>query len=354
MSIFHWIAFAISALIFAASVFTVLHHVAFGLAKTNLNDRYVWGLNIQGFFVLSSVAGGILAVISAFIIFGVEYPVEVFELAAAVAFSCLLSAMMLMGADLGRPFRVYKIITGRNLSSPLTIDFLCVASLAALSFIFMFGIFMNIYELLRLWAYASLFFVVVCLLAHVMMFMLTSRSAHRVKSFDALVTVSSSIWAGTAAVSILALSTEYRGILLSSLLVITIIVFAIQVGCIVGSSFAGQKPHNLIFIGMSFIVLIFLAGRGIIINDLWIAEAAICVLVIAAVTFEKFEMVMSFQKGSALPLPYSMYDRVKPYRPSFSEVGNMIAGVSFVVAATYAVIIVRTYILPFIIRLLNS
>jgi len=352
MTILDWLIFILSALIFAASVLTVLHHVFFGLEKTNLNDRYIWGLNIQGFFVLSSLGCGILAVISAFVIFGIDYPAAIFELAGAVAFSCFLSAMMLMGADLGRPFRVFKIITGKNPASPLTLDFICVLLLTLLSFIFMFGIFMGVREILHLWAYATLFFVVLCLLAHVMLFILNKSSDPRIKSFEGLATVSCSLWAGVAAVTLLTLFTGYRDLLLGALLAMTIIVFATQVAGLLSALLAGQKPHTFIVTGISFFVFAFLAVRGTLIESSpWPVDAAICVLVIVALFIEKFSMVISFQKVPVLPHPYSMYDKVKPYRPSFSEVGNLIAGLSLVIVATYAIIIVREYILPFIVGL---
>ena len=353
MSILDWIIFIVSALIFAASVLTVLHHVFFGLNHTNLNDRYFWGLNIQGFFVFSSIGAGMLAVIAGFVIFW-DVNSWVLQLSAKIAFSCLLSAMMLMGADLGKPFRVWRIITGRNFASPLTLDFFCVIILAILSFIFMFGIFMNIPIIFTLWAYVTLLVVILCLIAHVLLFVLRKTSDTRVKSFEALNTVICGLWAGMAVFVAVALTAGYGSLFINVLFILTFVVFASQVGCIMADILAGHKPHNLIVTGMSFIALALLAARGLLLTEvwinLWIVEMAICALIVFTFVVEKFTMVIGHQNSPILPHPYNMYDDVKPYRPSFSEVGNLIAVLSLVVAATYAIIIVRAFILPFIIR----
>ncbi|MCL1993820.1 MAG: hypothetical protein FWG66_12830 [Spirochaetes bacterium] len=352
MGVIDWIILAVSVLIFGASGLTVLYNVFFGLGKTNLNNKYIWGLNIQGFFVLSSIGSGILAVLSIAVIFQelLAFSLYRFQLAATIAFACLLSAQMLMGADLGRPFRALKIISGKNFISPLTLDFISLVILTILSFVFMFGIFMNIPEVMRLWAFATLFFTLFCMLVHVLLFVM-HLSGSRIKSFDALITVANGIWSGTAVMSLLTLNDSNHHVFFNSFLVLTLLIFVSQIGSIISAFLAEQKPHNLIFTGISFIILVFLLGHGIIFREILILEIAICLLAIVALFIEKFEMVIGFQREPVLPPPYSMYEQPKPYRPSFFEIGNLIAALSFTVVVTYGVLIIRVYLLPFIIGL---
>jgi hypothetical protein len=194
------------------------------------------------------------------------------------------------------------------------------------------------------------------MLAHVMLFILKASPGFNARSFDAIVTVSCGIWSGTAVMSLLTLVTDDQNLFLNAFLIVTMIVFVSQIGVLISAPLTGKKPHNLILTAISFIVLAYLAARGLIFqnhwyNDLWIPDAAICILAIIAVFIEKSEMVLNYQKPPVLPAPYSMYDRDKPYRPSLLEIGNLIAGLSLIGCITYAVIIFKVYILPWIIGL---
>jgi len=347
MTVFHWIIFAVSVLLFAASALTVAYPVFFGLSKTHLTDKYTWGLNIQGFSFLSAAACGILGVMSIFIIF-FHFSPEAFELASTIAFACLISAQMLMLADLGKPFRAVKIITSKKFTSPLTLDFISLAFLTVLSFVYMFGIFMDEHVVLRIWAYATLFFVLLCLLAHVLLFVLRTPPGLTVRSFDALTTVSYSIWAGAAAISLIASYAFYREFFFGAFLTATLFVFATQTGVLVSAPLTRQKPHNLISVIMAFIVLLLLAGRGIVLQDVWLLDVFTCILALSATFIEKVQTVLNYQKPSILPAPYGMSEQEKPYRPSFQEIGNLIAGFALIVCIVYAVIILKAYTIPWI------
>lgn len=51
MSILDFILFGLSIIVFAAGAVFMIHQVFCGLDKTALNDKYVWGMNIQGFYL---------------------------------------------------------------------------------------------------------------------------------------------------------------------------------------------------------------------------------------------------------------------------------------------------------------
>ena len=374
VSVFDLIIFAFFALIFALGVVTALFPAVFGLKRHNLSDRYTWGLNVQGFLFLSTVACGILVVISASIIIkdtdsftvflhavadvpGILVRIDpligiIFQLAATIAFGCLIGAQMLMALDLGRPFRALKIITGRNLASPLTLDFILLIVLTGLSFVFMFGIFMNVHEILILWAYATLFLSLLCMLAHVMLFILKAAPGLGTRSFESVTTVACGIWSGSAVISLfMPFHHSFAGVFL----IATMLVFASQVAVFIGCFAAGKKPYNLTLTSISFVVLIFLVARTLFMaQHVWIVSVIyvfVCILAIVAVFIEKIETVLNHQKLPVLPAPYNMYDKVKAYRPSIPEVGGLVAGFSLVVCIFYAVVIFRAYALPWIINL---
>jgi len=373
MTILHWIIFAFSAVIFAVSAITIIYPIFFGLERTNLTDKYTWGLGIQGFFFLSAIACGILASISILIIFFSEEiwifsrtfgwggnPIQALQLGATIAFACLISAMLIMFADLGRPFRAWRLITSGRITSPLTIDFLSLAILTILSFVFMFGILMNSVAIIMLWAYATLFFVLICLLAHVMLFILRTPPKQSARSFDALTTISCSLWTGTAVMSALLTFKdvwELSDLVAQAFVITTFIVFATQVGVLVSAKLTGQKPHNLAVLAMSFVVLVIAAGteflQVVTMVPLIVPNVIAWCLAIVTVFVEKVQMVLHYQKPSLLPAPYEMADQEKPYRPSILEIGNLISGIALAVCIFYAVIIFREFVLPWIVNLFS-
>ena len=389
MSVFDWVLFVTFALIFIASFLTVLYPMVFGLSKTNLSDRYNWGLNIQGFFFLSTVGYGILAVLaiqtiapsviflgdilfSEFVLnvrtFGV---LSINSLAGTIAFACLISAQLLMASDLGKPQRAFKIITGKNLKSPLTLDFISLVALTILSFVFMLGIggvsVESVHGISMLWAYTTLFFALLCMFAHVMLFSLKVTPGFDSKSFDAISMISCGLWSGTAILTLLWKPPLYWSVSglgpfplasFNGFLIITIIVFTTQIAIILNSLFVKQKPHNLILTGLSFVVLIYIVGRDFIRIDSCVGEVifhfadiAICLLALLAVFLDKILSVINYQKDAVLPAPYSMYDKAKSYKPSLLEIGNLVAAFSLVVCITYAVVIFKLYVLPWLISL---
>ena len=374
MSVIHWIIFVLFALIFIASFLTVLYPMVFGLSKTNLSDRYNWGLNIQGFFFLSTVGCGILAVLAiqtittsiSFIDGNPFGNLSEDRLAGAIAFACLISAQLLMASDLGKPQRAFKIIVGRNFRSPLTLDFISLLALTVLSFIFMLGIgrvsVFSVSAFSTLWAYATLFFALLCIFAHVMLFSLKVAPGFGSKSFDAISMISSGLWSGTAVLMILWAIPPWWGLSpgfpFNWFILATLFVFVTQLAIILSSLFAKQKPHNLVLAGLSFVVLLYAVGRGLIQTGLWtggvtffIVDIAVCLFALFAVFLDKILSVIHYQKDAVLPAPYSMYDKAKSYKPSFLEIGNLVAAFSLVVCITYAVVIFKLYVLPWLISL---
>lgn len=349
MGIFDWILFGLSILIFAAGAVFMVHQVFCGLDKTALNDKYVWGMNIQGFYFLSASGIGILSVIGIFLLFaGSDADQEMLRIPAAVAFGCLLGAQLLMAVDLGRPMRALRILLGKNFLSPLTLDFLVLFFLTVLSFLFMFGIFMWIKWVVVLWIWATLFLCVMGMVVHTLLFVSRVGAGYQSEPFHASLNMASCVWIG-AAVMVLACLSEPDAHFFRMLLIIAIAFTTVSaLGQVLADLLAGHRPHSLVFFGTCVILTILLFINGFIVAESQTLLMVTAVLSIAAVCFEKNQTVLHLQAKPVLPLPYSQFERHILYRPVLSEWMNVISGVAAVVVITYAVIIVRTWILPWL------
>lgn len=354
MSVFDWILFGISIIFFAAGAVFMAHQVFCGLEKTALNDKYVWGMNIQGFYFLSAAGIGILTVLAAAaLILGPSMDQEPFRVPAAIAFGCLISAQLLMATDLGRPFRAMRIITGKNFISPLTLDFLVLLVLTILAFIFMFGIFTGVEAVFILWTWASLFLCIFGMIIHTLLFIPRVGAGYQSEPFQSAITLGSGIWAGSAVMLLAFSAGEYGGLFRTMLIIGTAFVFVSSAGSVLADLLAGNRPHELIFCGLSFIVTALLFANGFILAESELLLKITAVLVLVSVYFEKHQTVLHLQKRPVLPMPYSQFERKLFYRPVLAEWLSLVSGVAAVIAVTYAVIIIRTWILPWIIGLIG-
>ena len=349
MSILDWILFGVSIIFFAAGAVFMAHQVFCGLDKTALNDKYVWGMNIQGFSFLSAAGIGVLAALSAAVLaLGPGVNQEPFRIPAAIAFGCLISSQILMAADLGRPFRAMRILMGRNFISPLTLDFLVLLVLTILSFLFMFGIFTGVETVRVLWVWATLFFCVFGMVIHTLLFIPRVGAGYQSEPFQSAITMGSGIWAGSAVMALAFSAGEEAELFRTMLVLSTAFVFVSSVGSVLADLLAGNKPHELIFCGLSFIVTVLSFANGFIWPRSDLILTIISVLVLFSVYFEKHQTVLHLQKKPVLPMPYSQFERKLFYRPVLAEWLSLISGIAAVIVITYAVIIVRVWILPWI------
>lgn len=342
MEIFDWILFGVSLIIFCFSGLTVLYQVFFGLNKTGLNDKYIWGLNIQGFFALSSFGTGILILLSAMILFlGEDYPKTLFQFASSIAFACLISSQLLMGADLGKPLRALRILIGKNFTSPLTLDFLTLGALTILSFLFTFGLWMNIPLILRIWAYAVLLTGLLCTVSHSLLFISRVSAGYHSQPFLSTVIIGCALWSGTAILLLCSIGNPYYSRILNLLILATAFIFILSLGGLLSAMLGGKKPHNLISVMLSGAILFVLLCRGIVLKELIVVDAAVAILVLVSVFVEKYESVIHFQKDPVLPAPYCRFEKQPPYHPSILEIGNFICGLSFIIVITYGIVILK-------------
>lgn len=349
MSILDFILFGLSIIVFAAGAVFMIHQVFCGLDKTALNDKYVWGMNIQGFYFLSAAGTGILAVTAvAALYFGPDMNQEGIRIPAAIAFGCLISSQILMAADLGRPFRAWRIVTGKNFLSPLTLDFLVLLLLSVASFVMMFGIFTGIKAIFTIWCWGTLAVCVLGMVVHTLLFIPRVGAGYQSEPFQGCLVMASALWIGSA-VMMMAFNGHagehfFKVMMIGS----TVFVLIAAFGSVLADLLANAKPHNLIFCGLACVTAILLFANGFIFIESELLQTAAAVLAMVSVYFEKHQTVIHLQLKPVLPEPYSQFERRLFYRPVLSEWLNLISGIAAVVAVTYGVMIIRIYILPWI------
>ena len=346
-----WVVFGITIIVFVIGSLATFYQIFRGQTRTGLNDKYIWGLNIQGFFTLSTLAVGILTIVSSYILLGFSDPGPTFEMAVALAFGFLIGSQLLLASDLGKPFRAFYILKGRNFVSPLTWDFISLLILTVLSFIYMLGV--GLYQesevLMRLWALVTLIFSLLCNVVHVLFFISRVEAGYNSQPFSALKTFACSLWGGAAILVLLISSIRLHQIFVYFMLIGSILVFITSTGAFISLKLGKKEHNNIKFLSMNLFIIAALAFEIVFFKEKFYLEHVISVLVLLAIFLEKYEFITEFQKKPTIPLPYSKFEKSPSYRPSIIEWGSLLAGTSLSVVIFYGVTIFKSYILPFII-----
>lgn len=354
MGTIHLVLFGMLVILLGASGLGIIYQVIHGLNKTGLNDRYSWGLNIQGFFFLSSLGNGILMMIAMFVILvEQDYTSPFFQFSASIAFSCLLGAQLLLGIDLGKPLRSMRILIGKNPISPLTIDFFTIAVLTLLSIAFTFGILMTNSTLLKIWAYAVLLCSLLCSAAHSLLFAVRVPAGYNSQPFLSAIIFASSLWGGSAVLSLCAIGNGINKDFLSPLSIITAFIFVLGLSGIISAHLGGKEPTTLFLTLSAGFVLLLLLGKEVIFKELVLLDLMASLLPLLILAIEKYQLIIHFQKYPVLPPPYSKFENPVPYRPTVLEISNIICGLSLVGTAIYAIQICKSYIFPLVLSFIN-
>ena len=116
------------AVIAAAGAAAWIYQTMFGLGVTGMNNGTSWGLYITCFmFFVGLSAGGLIVASSASVFHVAEYK-KVALPAVILSTVCICCAGMFVLIDLGGIQRVWRIVTGPNVTSPLFWD-ICVITL---------------------------------------------------------------------------------------------------------------------------------------------------------------------------------------------------------------------------------
>lgn len=311
-----WIILCLAVLAILVGARAVRLQFFTGLSTTGLSNRFSWGIYIQGFLALGSLAGGVLFLAGLSGLLMDEAPLA--PLAGAVALGCLAGGGILIAADLGKPFRSILLALGRNTGSTMTWDFYTFAlcGLLALAAI--------VYALCdalpgAVWSMLTLIISGAFLLMHVLLLLARQESPVN-QPFLALELFLRALWGGTALLALLTLHAESEFDLSYLLLALSLFVTLVHIV----SQFAKQRPENAsIFFWINkalladmVVVLALLIG---VYAELPLLSGLAALAAILLLAWEKMRLVRAFQTQSVLPAPYSKWEPATPYKPSALE-----------------------------------
>jgi molybdopterin-containing oxidoreductase family membrane subunit len=292
-----------------------------GLVHTALEDHFTWGLYVQGFFFFSALAGGILVFMAVATLFEVTSIRPLAEVGSAVALGCLAAAGLLLGSDLGKPFRGFKILTGNNFASPLTWDFYMLSVCGVLDLLFLLGLIPIKGPMAICWAVLCLVATLGYVMVHTLFFLSRVGAGFRSQPFLGLDTLAQSLWGGVALMNLIAvasgLTISHMGTVLLALSCLTLIPLAgSQIASLSIKSREMEQKNiiildALILVVLAFILMVAPESKGLM--------SIMSVLILVAVFLEKSHLMKHYQLKPTLPLPYSRYEDAPEYSPTASE-----------------------------------
>jgi dimethyl sulfoxide reductase membrane subunit len=315
-----WVVF-IGLLVSALWAGMFLRQLRSGLTHTALEDHFTWGLYVQGFFFFSALAGGILIFMAVATLFELTSVRPLVEIGSAAALGCLAAAGLLLGSDLGKPFRGIKILTGKNFASPLTWDFYMLTVCGVLDLLFLLGLVPQKGPVAIGWAVLCLLATLGYVMIHTLFFLSRVGAGFRSQPFLGLDTLAQSLWGGMALMNLIALASGIRipsmGRLLLALSCLALIPLA---GAHVASlSLKSREMEQKRIMAFDALILVVLALILMAAPENQGLLAVISVLILVAVFLEKSHLMRQYQIQPTLPLPYSRYEVRPEYSPTASE-----------------------------------
>jgi len=292
-----------------------------GLTGTALNDKFTWGLYVQAFFYFSALAGGILVFISIVTLFEIDSLRSLAEVGSAVSLGCLVAAGMSLGSDLGKPFRGFKIATGKNFASPLTWDFITLSICGVLNIVYLTGIITGHGVGSVIWAVLCLIAALGFVMIHTLFFLSRVGAGFKSQPFLGLDTLAQSLWGGTALIALIAVAIGIKPFnIIRILLILTILVLIPLVGSYIASlttKSGGDEYKKIIAMDAILLVILMLIQIADPENPVLLAIGSILILI--AVFLEKSHLIRQYQAKPILPMPYSRYEEVPTYSPTTYE-----------------------------------
>jgi Ni/Fe-hydrogenase subunit HybB-like protein len=292
-----------------------------GLGETDLDDRFTWGLYVQGFFFFSALAGGILIFVAVAVLFELTALSDLADVGAAAAFGCLAAGGLMLNSDLGKPFRSLKIITGKNFSSPMTWDFITLSLLGLLNLVFLLGVIPKTGPLGAIWAVLCLIAALGFIMIHTLFFLSKVGAGFHSQPFLGLDTLVQSLWGGMALITLIALGMGLEPFIMVRLLIaLTILVLMPLFGTYIANRSTKRKEFDgKTILILDVVILIILLGVQVSAAQSVFFPTVAALLVLVAVFLDKSHLIRHYQVKPNLPLPYSRYDDPPSYKPSTNE-----------------------------------
>ena len=326
-----WIGLCLAISAMLVGVRALLLQFSAGLSATGLSDRFSWGVYIQGFLALGSLAGGMLFLAGASGLFLGEALLA--PMAGATALGCLAGAGVMIAADLGKPFRSFLLVFGKNTGSAMTWDFYTFALCGLLAFTAVIHGMVGALPGL-LWSALALITSSAFLLMHVLLLLPRQKSPAN-NPFLALEMFLRALWGGAALLTLISFGVGLELGLSTVLLVLSLTLAPVHgVGL-----FAKQRPEsahafswvNRALMADMAIAAALLAGACSQTPFLSGLAAAAALLMLA---WEKTRLVHAFQTQSVLPAPYSQWQPAAPYKPSLLELQVCLGSLGLAMLAT--------------------
>ena len=316
-----WIIVFVALLLSALWAGMFLRQLRSGLTHTALEDHFTWGLYVQGFFFFSALAGGILIFMAVATLFEVTSVRPLVEIGSAAALGCLAAAGLLLGSDLGKPFRGIKIVTGKNFASPLTWDFYMLSLCGVLDLLFLLGLVPQKGSLAIGWAVLCLLATLGYVMIHTLFFLSRVGAGFRSQPFLGLDTLAQSLWGGMALMNLIALASgltiQHTGGILLALSCLTLIPLA---GAHIATlTLKSREMEQKRIIALDAFILVVLALIVMAAPENQGFLAVMSILILVAVFLEKSHLMRQYQTKPTLPLPYSRYEETPEYSPTASE-----------------------------------
>ncbi len=124
--------------VIAWSVFAWWTQMSYGFQVTGINNTVVWGLYIATFVFLIGISHAGILISATTRLLNLERFKPVARMAEVLALVGMVTAVLSVIVDLGRPDRWYNILLSLQISSPLVWDFIFIALYFALSALYLF------------------------------------------------------------------------------------------------------------------------------------------------------------------------------------------------------------------------
>lgn len=316
-----WVIVIVALLVSGLWAVMFLKQLKSGLGQTALEDHFAWGLYVQGFFFFSALAGGILIFMAVATLFQLQSIRPLVETGSAVSLGCLAAAALLLGSDLGKPFRGIKILTGKNFASPLTWDFYMLTLCGILGLVFFLGWIPQTGPLATFWAVLCLLAALGYVMIHTLFFLSRVGAGFRSQPFLGLDTLAQSLLGGVALMNLIGLvsTTHFPNVGNLLLVLASVTLIPLVGGHIASLSIKSRGMEQKKIIALDGFILVALAIAVMFSPESRVIPALLSVLILVAVFLEKSHLMKQYQIKPTLPLPYSRYEEAPQYSPSTSE-----------------------------------
>lgn len=329
-----WILLGLAALAILLGARALVLQLRSGLSATGLNDRFSWGVYIQGFLTLASIAGGVL------LFAGVEALVAPASgtpaLASAIALGCLAGGGIMLGADLGKPFRSLLLILAKNPNSAMTWDFFAFGACGGLAGL---AVLLGIFGIAPgpWWGGASVAVALSFLLVHVLLLLARQGSASS-EPFLALEIIARAVWSGAGLLALCLGPEAGRAEIFLAASFFAALTHA-------AACFARPRPEKSgirawfspLFPADGLVILLAL---GAVYGGFPCLASVGGFLTLFILAWEKMHLVKGLQESAQLPAPYSQWEERPAYKPSSLELQICLGSIGLAVFIAQAALLI--------------